>query len=53
LYETVSVASAVIFCNKRQKVDWLAEKLAEREFTVSFMVRLCLSDIVLNTATAR
>lgn len=37
LYETVTIAQAVIFCNTRRKVDWLTEKLTQREFTVSAM----------------
>lgn len=37
LYETLTVTQAVIFCNNRRKVDWLTEKLQERDFTVSSM----------------
>lgn len=37
LYETVTITQAVIFCNTRRKVDWLQEKLTQREFTVSSM----------------
>eukprot|EP00754_Rhynchopus_humris_P014020 Rhum_TRINITY_DN14363_c0_g1::Rhum_TRINITY_DN14363_c0_g1_i1::g.84526::m.84526/K03257/EIF4A; translation initiation factor 4A len=37
LYDSVSIAQSVIFCNTRRKVDWLAEKMNEKEFTVSFM----------------
>ncbi|SAM07330.1 hypothetical protein [Absidia glauca] len=37
LYETVTITQAVIFCNTRRKVDWLTDKLHEREFTVSAM----------------
>ncbi|CAE6449177.1 ATP-dependent RNA helicase eIF4A [Rhizoctonia solani] len=37
LYETVTITQAVIFCNTRRKVDWLTDKLKEREFTVSAM----------------
>jgi len=37
LYETVTITQAVIFCNTRRKVDWLTEKLHERDFTVSAM----------------
>lgn len=37
LYETVTITQAVIFCNTRRKVDWLTEKMHEREFTVSAM----------------
>lgn len=35
LYETVTITQAVIFCNTRQKVDWLADMLTQRDFTVS------------------
>merc|ERR1712014_354986 len=28
---------AVIFCNTRRKVDWLTEKMHQRDFTVSAM----------------
>ncbi|KAL1917443.1 uncharacterized protein VTP21DRAFT_3836 [Calcarisporiella thermophila] len=37
LYETVTITQAIIFCNTRRKVDWLTDKLKEREFTVSAM----------------
>mmetsp|Transcript_3932 Transcript_3932/g.9373 ORF Transcript_3932/g.9373 Transcript_3932/m.9373 type:complete len:427 (+) Transcript_3932:93-1373(+) len=37
LYDTMTITQAVIFCNTRQKVDWLAEKLKENNFTVSAM----------------
>ncbi|KAG0071454.1 translation initiation factor eIF4A [Linnemannia elongata] len=37
LYETLTVTQAVIFCNNRRKVDWLTEKLQERDFTISSM----------------
>lgn len=37
LYETVTIAQAVIFCNTRRKVDWLTDKLQQKEFTVSAM----------------
>lgn len=45
LYETVTITQAVIFCNTRRKVDWLTEKMHQREFTVSAMVSLiaCIS----------
>ncbi|KZP03835.1 ATP-dependent RNA helicase eIF4A [Athelia psychrophila] len=33
LYENVAFNQTVIFCNTRQKVDWLTEKLHSREFT--------------------
>jgi ATP-dependent RNA helicase len=35
LYDTLTITQAVIFCNTKQKVDWLAEKLKEAHFTVS------------------
>jgi len=37
LYDTLSITQAVIFCNTRRKVDWLTEKMHERDFTVSAM----------------
>lgn len=38
LYETLTITQAVIFCNTRRKVDWLTDKMHERDFTVSAMV---------------
>ncbi|XP_068164459.1 eukaryotic initiation factor 4A-I-like [Antennarius striatus] len=35
LYETLTITQAVIFINTRRKVDWLTEKMAARDFTVS------------------
>lgn len=37
LYDTFTIAQAVIFCNTRQKVDWLTNKMKENYFTVSSM----------------
>ncbi|OMJ25975.1 ATP-dependent RNA helicase eIF4A [Smittium culicis] len=37
LYETITVTQAVIFCNTKRKVDWLTERLREKNFTVSAM----------------
>eukprot|EP00995_Heteronema_vittatum_P011599 NODE_72_length_2062_cov_110.714357_g55_i0.p1 GENE.NODE_72_length_2062_cov_110.714357_g55_i0~~NODE_72_length_2062_cov_110.714357_g55_i0.p1 ORF type:complete len:424 (+),score=198.03 NODE_72_length_2062_cov_110.714357_g55_i0:51-1274(+) len=37
LYDSVSIAQSVIFCNTRRKVDWLAEQMNKKQFTVSFM----------------
>ncbi|KAL3777479.1 hypothetical protein ACHAW5_007453 [Stephanodiscus triporus] len=37
LYDTLTVTQAVIFCNTKQKVDWLATKMREAKFTVSAM----------------
>ena len=35
IYDTLTITQAVIFCNKRQKVNWLTEKMREANFTVS------------------
>ncbi|KAI3383576.1 hypothetical protein SNEBB_007815 [Seison nebaliae] len=35
LYDSVTVAQAVVFCNTRRKVEWLANQLEESNFTVS------------------
>jgi len=37
LYDTLTITQAVIFCNTRRKVEWLAEKMLENNFTVSAM----------------
>ncbi|KAG4305559.1 hypothetical protein PORY_001115 [Pneumocystis oryctolagi] len=37
LYDTLTITQAVIFCNTKRKVDWLAEKMREANFTVSSM----------------
>lgn len=37
LYNTLTITQAVIFCNSKQKVDWLAAKLREHHFTVCAM----------------
>ena len=37
LYDTLTITQAVIFCNKKQKVDWLGEKMKEAHFAVSTM----------------
>lgn len=37
LYETICVTQAVIFCNSRKKVAWLAEQMAKNHFTVVAM----------------
>ncbi|KAF8821904.1 putative eukaryotic translation initiation factor 4A, isoform 3 [Cardiosporidium cionae] len=34
LYESLTITQAVIFCNTRAKVEWLAQKLQEQKFTV-------------------
>uniref|UniRef100_A0A7S4JW04 RNA helicase n=1 Tax=Odontella aurita TaxID=265563 RepID=A0A7S4JW04_9STRA len=37
LYDTLTITQAVIFCNTKEKVDWLAEKMKENNFTVAAM----------------
>mmetsp|Transcript_133206 Transcript_133206/g.426008 ORF Transcript_133206/g.426008 Transcript_133206/m.426008 type:complete len:392 (-) Transcript_133206:336-1511(-) len=37
LYETLTITQAIIYCNTRRKVDFLAEQLAKRDFTISTM----------------
>jgi ATP-dependent RNA helicase len=37
LYDTLTITQAVVFCNTRVKVDWLASKMRENNFTVSAM----------------
>jgi len=35
LYDTLTITQAVIFCNTKQKVDWLTEKMRKEHFTVA------------------
>jgi len=37
LYDTLTITQAVIFCNTKKKVEWLATKMREANFTVSSM----------------
>merc|ERR1711862_590527 len=37
LYETLTITQAIIYCNTRRKVDFLAAQLLKRDFTVSIM----------------
>jgi ATP-dependent RNA helicase len=37
LYDTLTITQAVIFCNTRKKVDWLAKKMTKANFTVVAM----------------
>ena len=37
LYETLTITQAIIYTNARRKVEWLAEKMRERDFTVSML----------------
>jgi ATP-dependent RNA helicase len=37
LYDSLTITQAVIFCNTKQKVEWLSKKMIENNFTVSCM----------------
>jgi len=37
LYETLTITQAIIYCNTRRKVDYLADQLTKRDFTISTM----------------
>merc|ERR1712187_61567 len=37
IYETVTIAQAIIYCNTRRKVDILADEMTKRDFTISTM----------------
>lgn len=37
LYDTLTITQAVIFCNTKQRVETLAKKMKEAQFTVSMM----------------
>jgi len=37
LYDTLTITQAVVFCNTKVKVDWLAAKMRDSNFTVSAM----------------
>lgn len=37
LYETLTITQAIIYTNTRRKVEWLAEKMGEKDFTVSML----------------
>jgi len=37
LYDTLIITQAVIFCNTRRKVEWLADKMQKANFTVISM----------------
>ena len=46
LYDTVTVAQAVIFANTKRKVDWLTNMMKSRDFAVSALVSLSSISIV-------
>ena len=35
LYQQLNISQALIYCNKRQRADWLAEKMAQQGFPLS------------------
>lgn len=35
IYDSISITSCVIFCNTRRKVDWLAQKMQEENYSVA------------------
>ena len=35
LYDTLNISQAVIFCNTRRKVDWLTDKMKQKDYVVS------------------
>jgi translation initiation factor 4A len=37
LYENLTIIQAIIYCNTRRKVDWLTEKMTQKDFAVSAM----------------
>ena len=37
LYDTVTVTQAVVFCNTRHKVEWLAKQMRDANFAVVYM----------------
>jgi translation initiation factor 4A len=37
LYETLTITQAIIYCNTRRKVDYLADQMSRRDFTISTM----------------
>merc|ERR1712057_57851 len=37
LYETLTITQAIIYCNTRRKVDYVAAEMSKRDFTISTM----------------
>lgn len=37
LYDSLTITQAIVFCNSRNKVEWLAEKMRQNNFTLSAM----------------
>lgn len=38
LYDSINITQCVIYCNTSKKVNWLAEQLQARDFTLSVLV---------------
>jgi translation initiation factor 4A len=37
IYENITISQAIIYCNTRRKVEWLAQEMTNKEFAVSVM----------------
>lgn len=37
IYSQLNINQAIIYCNKRQRVEWLADKMASQQFPVSYI----------------
>jgi translation initiation factor 4A len=37
LYENLTITQAIIYCNSRRQVDFLADQMSKRDFTISMM----------------
>jgi len=37
LYESLTINQCIIYCNRRHRVEWLAEQMGNKDFTVSAM----------------
>jgi len=37
LYDTLTITQAIVFCNTKQKVDWLTQKMRDSNFTIAAM----------------
>ena len=45
LYDTLSIAQSVIFCNTRRKVEWLTDQMSKNDHTVSSIVSISVLEI--------
>lgn len=36
-YQSLNIAQALIFCNKRQRAEWIADKMSQNGFPISFI----------------